>query len=379
MRVDLKGVHRVKRKLASGRIVEIHYAWRGGPCFWRSDSGIPKGGPAYVKAFADASPRGRAATGKVRSLILRWLASPEFKGLAERTQSDFLKSIRHPTHGIDAVFGDAPLAVLEDKRIRRRVLDWRDRIGGKVGDDHVRHLQRIVGYGLDRGDIEVNRLTGIKSVYRSNRADVFWTEAEIAAFVAGAPEHVWRILVAATETGLRPGDLRTLAREHVHPTPKGRRIVVWTAKRKRPASIPVTPRMAELIDSTPEGETIFLRGQRGRPYTHENYLGDAVSEWRDRINAAARKAVRPEPIRAGLRLYDARGTAATRLFNAGAKLKEIATAMGWSIKHAGQVIERYVALHPDMTDELGDKLAAARENEPSTKPVNGAVNGGSGD
>lgn len=103
-----------------------------------------------MKAFADTAPKARAAKGKVRSLILRFLDSPEFKQLADRTRKDFETSIRHPTNGIDVTFGDAPIGVLEDKRIRRKVLDWRDGIGGKVGDDRVRHLQRIIAYALDR-------------------------------------------------------------------------------------------------------------------------------------------------------------------------------------------------------------------------------------
>lgn len=134
--------------------------------------------------------------------------------------------------------------------------------------------------------------------------------------------------------------------------------------------------MAELIDATPDSETVFLRGKHGHPYSHENYLGDAVSEWRDRINATAEKAGMPAPIRKGLRLYDARGTAATRLLYAGADLKEISVAMGWSIKPAASVIERYVALHPDMADALGEKLSAPRANKSGTKSVNGPVNGG---
>ena len=36
--------------------------------------------------------------------------------------------------------------------------------------------------------------------------------------------------------------------------------------------------------------------------------------------------------------------------------------MGWSIKHAAEVIERYVALSPAMTDGLATKLSHASAN-----------------
>lgn len=345
------GINRVRKRLASGEVREYHFAWRGkgAPLFWRSDSGVKVGSADYVAAWKAAIPaKPMAAQGKFRELILGYLASPDFQRLAPRTRSDIEASIRHAKSGIDKEFGAAPIAAFDDPRIRREVLDWRDKIGGKVGDTRVDHLQAIVVWSHDRGRLTANHLQRIKAIHRSNRAEVFWSEDEIKAFVAGAPNAIGRILVAAVETGLRPGDLLLLDRSHVHRTPIGRRIVMWTRKRGRMVSIPVTSRMAALIDATPAGRPRILVNQSGEPYKHENYLGDAVSAWRDRLK-----------IRSDLRLYDARGTAATRLLEAGAELREIATAMGWSIKHASEVIERYVALHPGMTDALGAKLAAA--------------------
>ncbi|SDL36204.1 hypothetical protein [Paracoccus chinensis] len=346
-RVNLQGIHKVRSRLADGSIREYHYVGRGKGAvrFWSSDSGIRIGSPDYIAAFSAASPRGTAAQGKFRAVILAFLDSSDFQGLAPRTQADLRTSIYHPTNGIDAKFGGAPVAAFDDPRIRKQALDWRDKIGGKVGDDRIRHLQRIVGYGLDRAMLRQHHLRQVKATYKSNRAEVFWLPGEIEAFEKGAPPHVSRILVAACETGLRPGDLVELGPAHLHPTPGGQRLVVWTRKRRRLASIPVTPRMARLIADTPAGQATFLVNKGGHAYQHENYLGDAVSSWRDTLK------LRPE-----LRLYDARGTAATRLLEAGAELKEIATHMGWSLKHAAEVIERYVALSPAMTDGLAKKL-----------------------
>lgn len=223
-------------------------------------------------------------------------------------------------------------------------------MSGRVGDDRIRHLQRLVGWAVDRAILQHNHSQKIKSNYRANRADVFWTPVEISAFEAGAPPHIARILIAATLTGLRPGDLTELNPAHGHPTRRGQRIVIWTAKRKRLASIPVMPRLAELIATTPSGMTHFSVNKAGQPCSHENYLGDAVSQWRDRLG-----------IRFTLRLYDARSTAATRLLMADATLREVATAMGWSLKRAAEVIERYATLSPEMTDDVAEKLAQAKK------------------
>jgi integrase len=366
VKVDLKGIHAIKRTLADGSPVTYHYAWRGrgAPCFWRSTDGTAIGSPEYLAALANARPQADAAKGKVREIIIAFVNSGEFRDLAPRTQSDLKTSFYHPTNGIDHKFGNAPAATLGDKRLRKTALDWRDGIGGKVGDDRLRHLQRLIRFAKDRHMISDNPLTDIASLYRSNRAEVIWTPEEILRFAAGAPIHVSNILVATCETGLRPGDLRGLTRQHIHDTPKGRRIVIFTAKgqrKKRMASIPVTPRMARLIDSLPADQDHIIVTQGGTPYTHENYLGDAVSEWRDKLKIRADQPASQRP-----RLYDARGTAATRLLRAGADMKEIATHMGWSLKHASEVIERYVALSPEMTDGLALKLARAERHRNKT-------------
>lgn len=336
-------------KLRDGTVRQYHYAWRGkgAPIFWRSDSDVKIGSAEYLAALSDCAPKAELAKGLFREVILGFLASQDFGKLSPRYRKDIETSIRHPKNGIEVKFGTAPIAAFSDPRIRGRVLAWRDTIGGKIGDDRVRHLQRIVKWGLDRGKIAQHQLTDIASIYESNRAEILWHPDEIAKFEKGAPPHIARILIAATETGLRPGDLAILRKEHIYPTPKGQRIVLWTAKGKRHrrvASIPVTPSMAQIIAQA-TGDYI-ITNLAGEPYQHGNYLGDAVSTWRDKLH-----------LRRDLRLYDARGTAATRLFLAGADLKEITTHMGWSIKHASEVIERYVALSPEMTDALGDKLA----------------------
>lgn len=357
MRVDLKGVHRVRVKLKNGRIREYHYAWRGkgGPKFWDSDSTIKVGSPEYLSALAECAPIAPLARGLFREVILRFLESGDFTKLADRTQKDMKTSFYHPKNGIDIKFGGEPVQVFDDPRIRRKALEWRDRIGSKVGDDRLRHLQRLVRFGMDRGMVMQNHLRDIPAQYRSDRSEIMWTEAEIDAFLQGAPQHVGRILTVAVETGLRPVDMVGLSRSEIFPTPGGRRIVIKTRKRKRLASIPVTPKLGALIDAMPAAQTHLILTAGGTPYTHENYLGDAVSNWRDKLS-----------IRKELRLYDARGTAATRLLMAGADLKEIAVAMGWSIKHAANVIETYIALSPQMADGLGEKLTRLRA-EPGTK------------
>jgi hypothetical protein len=66
-------------------------------------------------------------------------------------------------------------------------------------------------------------------------------------------------------------------------------------------------------------------------------------------------------VRDELRLYDMRGTAATELLRAGCSLNEIAVTMGWGLRHASNIIEKYAATVPEVADEVLAKLTAARQ------------------
>lgn len=100
-RVNLKGINRVRKQLADGTMREHHYAGRGKGAmkFWDSASGISVGSPEYVEAFTKASRSSAPAQGKFRSVILQFLESQDFTGLAPRTQSDMRRSFYHPIHG----------------------------------------------------------------------------------------------------------------------------------------------------------------------------------------------------------------------------------------------------------------------------------------
>ena len=68
----------------------------------------------------------------------------------------------------------------------------------------------------------------------------------------------------------------------------------------------------------------------------------------------------PERLGYDLRLYDARGTAATRLLLEGLSLLQIAGCMGWSLRTAAAMIERYAQVSPRKTDDVLTLLSAAR-------------------
>jgi hypothetical protein len=343
-RVDVKGIHRVTYTAASGAAIQYHYAWRGGPRFWRSDTGPKMHGPDYFAAYRNALEARSPSKGLFREILVAYQASPEFKRLRSRSQRDILGSINHP-QGIDTKFGSAPIGVFNRPELRTIAYKWRDQFKPRQADHMMAHLGAIISWALDRGRLKAHHLRHVTKLYSTDRSEIVWTEDEIARFVTGAPDYVGRILIAATETGMRPGDLAKLTHAHVQKSAAGRRILLRTGKRQRMASIPVTARMGTLIDATPPDREIILVGMRGAPFTDSTRMGQVVSQWRDKLS-----------IRREIHLYDARGTAATRLLEANASLQEIALAMGWSPQHAAKMIEVYAKLNPDASDSLLAKL-----------------------
>jgi hypothetical protein len=120
MRVTLKGVHANHRRLADGRLVTYYYAWRGGPRL----IGEP-GTPEFIRSYHEAHSSRRKPDRSLfkGSVILPYLDSPEFKNLSARTQADYFKIIHRK---IDPALGDLPLDALDDPRVTKDLLEWRD-------------------------------------------------------------------------------------------------------------------------------------------------------------------------------------------------------------------------------------------------------------
>ncbi|MEL6219943.1 MAG: tyrosine-type recombinase/integrase [Pseudomonadota bacterium] len=329
------------KRTVQGRVVEYH-SIRGTPRsrFWRTGDS-PVGSPEYIAAY-QAVVRRPSPANTFDAVINAYLESAEYRDKAQKTREDYLRLIGR----IRDKFGSAPVEAFNRPEIRTVALQWRDQFDGRTRDYVWAVLRRIVGWANDRNLIRQHHLRGGGTTYRANRADIIWTTAEISTFCQSAPGWLRRALVAATETGLRPADLVKLTRGQIVATPRGRRLQVRTSKSggRQIASIPVTAAMAHIVDETPTDRLLILVNGRGQALC-EKWLSKAV-----------RKHCRVVGLGDRLRLYDARGTACTRLLRAGAKLDHIALAMGWSKKTAADMLERYARLDPDLTDAILDLL-----------------------
>ncbi len=338
-----KGVHRVRRKVTGG--VRFHfYAWRGGPKFWTDDQRKPTD-PAFYHAFAEATARPKPADYMTPQMVDDFLSSTAMPN-GERSRADLRKwGLRFAEH-----FKDAPTVIFVERGSRGEMNAWRAlwKHSPKQHDMAGTHAVRILNWAVEEGKLTEHHCHMLHRLYEVDRSEIVWTPADREAFNAVAPEWVRRILGAGCETGLRPADLIKLTKAHIEDTPLGRRLRVRTNKRNRLAHIPITPALAVVIDATPPGRLLILTNASSQPLTPHR-ASEGVRQWRDKAKLSR-----------DLRLSDARGTAATRLLNAGLSLAEIANHMGWSVRYAANVIEHYARVSPDETDAVLVKLAQAK-------------------
>ncbi len=313
MRIDLPNIHTVKKRLSDGREKRYYYH----RLTRRRITGEP-GTPEFIESYHAAALAGAGpAKGTLAAIIHDFKRSPQFAKLAPRTRRDYdghLLTIRE-------TFGDAPFAVLEDRRFRKLALDERDRIARaspKRADYYWAVLRRILSWAVDRGQLAANVCTGGGKLYHPDRRANVWTEAHIAAFMAAAPAALRLAMTLALYTGQRQGDLLALKWSAWD----GKALSLTQQKTGARVTIPAVSILREALDAAPRSAVTILTTTRGAPWTPNGFR----SAWR---NAARRAGV------SGLTFHDLRGTCLTMLAEAGCTEAEIAAISGHKTAHAG--------------------------------------------
>ncbi|MFZ5719244.1 MAG: tyrosine-type recombinase/integrase [Pseudomonadota bacterium] len=360
--VRLKGLNRVRTKDREGRPVVYWYAWKGGPRL----PGQP-GSPEFLEAYQAAHAGRKAAhfaagpQDTLAGLVARYRAAPEFTRLSDATRAEWARWLDRIAQAAgERDIGDLPLALLDDRRVRADLLDWRDQWADRPrsADYAIQVLSRVLAFGVDRGLLAVNAAAGVAQLYEGGRADRIWTAGEIARFCAAAPSpEVAFIVRLACLTGLRRADLTRLAWSHVGELA----IVLPTGKSRgrRTATVPLLPethellaeirdqqaaRLAELTAQAkkkrrppPPAPTTVLTNTRGRPWTPDGLEAQVID-----TKSATKKNGRPGAAIEDRSLHDARGTFVTRLRHAGLTAPEIADTVGWTEERVERLLKTYV-------------------------------------
>ena len=125
VRVDLKGWFTTYKTLKTGERAEYHYHRATGARL----HGRP-GSPEFIADFAAAEKliRDRLA-GTFNNLVRLFTLSTEFDtALAPSTKVEYRRMLTKA----ESEFGDLPIAALDDPRVRRDFMDWREKVAGLV-------------------------------------------------------------------------------------------------------------------------------------------------------------------------------------------------------------------------------------------------------
>lgn len=324
MRVRLKGLMKVKKKLASGKTIYYCYAWRGGPLL-KTKSGEPMqpGDPMLPKAFADATKdRHVDPSETMAALITEYRASTEYLSKSEKTRREYdryLDLIREK-------FGKLPFFMIQDPRHRGEFKKWRDTMADRprTADYAWTTLARVLSFGKDRGRIAVNIAEKGGRLYAADRAEKVWTPEHLAALEAVASAEVRAALMLALWTGQRKGDLLL--------TPwsayDGKTIKVKQSKTGARVNIPVGKDLKALLDGMTKHSPVILTNSRHKPWTSDGF----DTSWQ--------RAVKKANIE-GLTFHDLRGTAVTRLALAGCSNSQIASITGHSLRDVDAILDAH--------------------------------------
>jgi integrase len=276
MRVNLRGVHVVTVKG-----VAYHYAWRGGPRL----VGAP-GSPEYIASFVAAHGGCRLPNAALlQSLIAGYKASKDFEVLEPRTQRDYLQQLAR----IETKFGNLPIAALDDPRVTRDFLDWRDGLstGPRQADYAWMVLMRLLSWARARGFTTYRPPDRVARLYHADRSDKVWLDEHIAAFMGVASAPLQRAMVLALETGQRQGDLLALPWSAYD----GAWIRLRQSKTKARANIPVTKRLRAVLESSPRIATTILTDRRGLAWREKEAISALEhSASANRVTAVPRRS-----------------------------------------------------------------------------------------
>jgi integrase len=350
MRVRLKGINKVRKRLADGTFKTYWYAWKGGPAL----SGEP-GTPEFIASFhAAVEARRRTPDGELLAILNAYEDSPDFKDLAEKTRADYRKHLR----AIEAKFGDFPLAALSDRRTRAEFIDWRDQIAKtsrRNADYRFAVLARVCSWAFKRGLTDANPCERPGRLYRSGRKDSVWSDDDESRFLEFAPPHLHLALKLALWTGQRQGDLLRLTwaaydgdKIRLRQRKTGARVVIPVGAPLKAALEAAKAARIEANENTKVSVLIsaapILTTESGTAWTESGFR----ASWRKACVAAKVS---------GVTFHDLRGTAVTRLAIAGCSEAEIAALTGHALKDVGAILDaHYLKRDPSLAKSAITKL-----------------------
>lgn len=363
----IKGINIIPKRLANGSVRWFVYAWRGGPCIMRQDGGprptrlTQEAVEEYHKAIAEQRQHADNTFGR---LVQDYRASAAFADLGTKTRYEWGRALDMLPEKWEPV----PLEVFEDKRIKSKIVAWRDGLAGKDADGRPKHrrkadyavgvLRALLAWGRSEGRVGANQAEDVPTLWKGGkRATIIWEPAERET-MQGTTRQVRDAFNLACLTGLRRGDLVAVTWAAV-----GEHAIVWRTSKgeahERVVTVPMIEPLKALLAELKtrkraEGVKTILVNSDGKPWTPDG-LGASFIKERNKLGLDKH-------------LHDARGTFATELCLAGLTDQEVAGIMGWSPQTVADLRRIYVDQARTVV-AIGERLAASTANRSANQPA----------
>jgi len=369
VRANLKGIFPTYKTLKDGMRRTYWYHRETGERL----RGEP-GSPEFIADLAAAEKLVRdQLAGTFNNLVRMFTLSIEFdERLAFSTKAEYRRMLTKA----ESEFGDMPLAALNDARVRRDFMDWREKVarvsGEREADNRLSAISAMLTWAVERGQITANHLRGFRRLYHADRSEIIWLPEHVAAFMAVAPIEMQRAMILALHSGQRQGDLLRLPWSAYD----GASITLRQGKARHgrspgpPIIVPCTTALRRMLDGMERTSPLILTTKTGQSFKKRYF----ARLWDETARAAKLERVTlpgfDEPVR--LHFHDLRGTTVTLLSESGSNPQQIATITGHSLKTVHRILERYLA----RTSGLAEQAIFNWENSPRTEFANRMQTGG---
>lgn len=314
-------------------------------------SGIP-GSAEFMAAYAAAhaasqappAPIGSSRLGyaTVAAAVAGYLTTARFKRLSDTSKKAYLYELEK----LRVEHGDKRMAGLKRRHVRDQLEALSDRPSMAIA--RLNALRMIVKFAMNKDWIDTDPTAGVEQPRLEGDGYKAWSEDDIHSFEARHPIGTRARLAfgLALYTGQRRSDIVRMARADM----RDGKIAVRQSKTGARLVLPIHPALASIIAGTPVvGLTHLLTTARGTPFSPTTFSGWFAK----RIEEAGLS---------GLSVHGLRKTAAIRLAEAGASVKQIMAVTG----HATvSEVQRYTA-GTDQERMASDAMALIRTRDEQT-------------
>lgn len=260
----------------------------------------------------------RKQHGAIRQLAELYVKSPEFDGLSAKWQTARKYYLGVVEDELDWLTIDD----LNDRESRGDFYELRDKFKSKpdTSDKIMDALKGLLGWAYERNKISYNHALGIPRLAKAGkrRNDIVWTEDQEAIVYASFPPFLARAFRFSLFTAMRQSDMRGLKWENY----RDGWITYKQGKTGTMVYLPVfaLPPLRDLVDGLERRSEYMLTSATGVQLCGPNLRGDYRA-------ALTKTDLKDED----LHWHDLRGTATTRLLEAGCTDAEVAAITGHAI------------------------------------------------